>query len=42
MSFLESETALHADVPLGGTGHLAVDYGRFHSHAEVGGDVEVG
>lgn len=33
---------MYADVPIRGTGHLAVDYGRFHFHAEVGGDVEVG
>ena len=33
---------MHADVLIRGTSHLAVDYGRFHFHAEVGGDVKVG
>ena len=33
---------MHADVLIRGTSHLAVDYGRFHFHAEVGGYIICG
>ena len=40
--FLKSETALQPYGAVGGVVYPVVDDSRFHFHAEVGGDVEIG